>query len=54
MYSGLWKSKPIPVQDRNQYGEDEFGDTGQHYNTHESKRYGEGKLTYVNGDVYSA
>ena len=51
MYSGLWKSNPIPVQDRKKYGEET---NGEHYNEHEGKRNGEGKQTYVNGDVYSA
>jgi len=51
VYSGLWKSKPIPVQDRKKYDE---CDGGEHYNEHESKRNGEGKQTYVNGDVYCA
>ena len=47
----LWKSKPIHVQDRHKDGEDE---DGEYYNEHESKRNGEGKQTYVNGDVYCA
>ena len=51
MYSGLWKDNLIPGQKRTQKHERH---SGEHYNEHESKRDGEGKQTYANGDVYSA